>query len=73
MVNLLANKSVLVHPNWNENFRQEVDTSNVGIGAVVSQNHGVIEYGSRGLDHGERLHSATEKELLPAVFFCRKV
>ena len=58
----------LTIPKPNEKFTVAVDASDIGIGAVLSQPSGVIEYASRLLTNAERKYSTTEKECLAIVW-----
>jgi transposase InsO family protein len=62
----------LTIPNPNEKFTVSVDASDIGIGAVLSQPSGVIEYASRVLTTAERKYSTTEKECLAIVWALEK-
>ena len=48
----------------------EVDASKYGLGAVLFQNSGPIEYASRALSPTEQNYSLIEKEMLAVVFGC---
>lgn len=72
LCNSLCDLPVLVILNWQESFYLEVDASNVGIGAVIRQGHGVVEYGSKALTESDEKYSTTEKDIFSAVYFCDK-
>jgi hypothetical protein len=62
----------LVLPKPNEAFCVSVDASDIGIGAVLSQPSGIIEYASRVLTSAEKNYSTTEKECLAIVWALEK-
>lgn len=63
---------VLAHPNFSVPFILDTDASQVGLGAVLSQDiddtNKVISYASRTLSKSERKYWVTRKELLALVF-----
>ena len=59
-------------PKPHEKFTVAVDASNYGIGAVLTQPSGVIEYASRVLTSAEQKYSTTEKECLAIVWALEK-
>ena len=61
-------------PNWSQTFIIDIDASDFGIGAVLSQvdhegTEHVIAYGSRVLSKAESNYCVTCKELLAVVTF----
>ena len=68
----LTTAPILVAPNYDEPFIIETDASCVGIGAVISQSHGVIEYASRSLLPAEKRYFTTELEYLAVVWALQK-
>ncbi|WUR04938.1 endonuclease [Vairimorpha necatrix] len=65
----IKNMSTKLHtyPNFNEKFILECDPSNVGIGAVLYQEGGIIGYFSKKLNSTEQNYSIVEKELYEIV------
>jgi hypothetical protein len=55
--------AVLRFPDFKKKFILETDASNIGIGAVLYQEHGVIGYYSKKLNDTEKNYSIVEKEL----------
>jgi len=67
---------VLACPDFNENFVLQTDSSDLGLGAVLTQNiqgeERVIAFASRRLVAAEGNYSATEKECLAIIWAVRK-
>ena len=55
-----------------KNVKLSVDASKRGLGAVCLQDESPVAYASRSLSEVETRYAQTEKELLAAVFACRK-
>ena len=51
----LAASPILTYPDFSQPFVVETDTSDIELGAILSQQGHVIEYASR-VSHGEELH-----------------
>lgn len=70
--NALCSEDVLAYPDFKLPFILSVDASGVALGAVLSQLQDGVErpigYASRQLNAAERNYSATEKEMLAAVW-----
>ena len=64
----LISAPVLVSPKPGNPYVVSCDASAVGIGSVLKQEHGVIEFGSRALTKTERRYTATERECLAVVW-----
>jgi hypothetical protein len=68
---MLVTQPILQYPDFTKEFIQTTDTSNDGLGAVLSQgNVGrdlPIAYASRSLNKAEANYSTSEKELLAIV------
>ncbi|KAJ8013689.1 hypothetical protein DPEC_G00032400 [Dallia pectoralis] len=71
----LISSPVLSYPDPHNTFILDTDASNVGIGAVLSQEvdglEQVIAYASRALTKQERKYATTKKELLGMVTFTK--
>eukprot|EP00731_Ephydatia_muelleri_P014191 Em0007g1501a len=70
----LVSSPVLAYPNYSKCFVLDTDTSDVGIGAVLSQpsedgSERVIAYASRSLSRQEQRYCVTRRELLAVVEF----
>lgn len=65
---LLSQAPVLQYYNVNEPVVLESDSSDVGLGAVITQNGRPIAYASRTLTSAERNYAQIEKECLSLVF-----
>lgn len=63
---------VLQLPDVRSTFEVSTDASEVGLGAVLSQNGQVVEYASRILNAAERNYSTTDRELLAVVWAVEK-
>ena len=67
----LTEAPILAYPNAQQPFIVDTDASNVGIGAVLSQQPGdgerVVAYYSRALSRAERNYCVTRRELLAVV------
>ena len=72
----LATNHMLAYPDPNKPFTLYTDASDVGVGAVLAQEHDgvekVVQYLSRKLDNTERKYGATEKECLGVVWAIEK-
>ncbi len=68
----LTSKPIRVHPNFDKLFKLYTDTSDMGLGAVLTQDdeegkERVISYDARRLNSTERVYPITEKECLVVV------
>ncbi|GFY22874.1 retrovirus-related Pol polyprotein from transposon 297 [Trichonephila clavipes] len=68
----LKEAPVLQLPNIQEQFNLFTDTSGVGIGAVLNQNHRPIEFASRTMNKVERNYTVTERECLAVIWALHK-
>lgn len=61
---------MLVYPDFSKPFILATDATNVALGAVLAQQcaERPIAYASRQLNKAEQNYSATEKELLAAIW-----
>ncbi|KAG0430880.1 Retrovirus-related Pol polyprotein from transposon [Dictyocoela muelleri] len=60
----IKKKTLLVHPDINDEFILECDASNNTIGFALKQNGNPIGFFSKTLSKSERNYSITEKEML---------
>ena len=64
---------ILDYPTHDDHFVLTTDTSDMGLGAILSTLCGIaVEYVSRSLNSTERKYSTTEKECLAIVWAVRK-
>ncbi|KAM9982001.1 hypothetical protein ACTFIY_004301 [Dictyostelium cf. discoideum] len=64
---LQKDKRILVYPNSNKPFVLETDASDIGIGATLSQENGIISFYSRTIRDVEKNYSVAEKECLSVI------
>ncbi|KAM9985839.1 hypothetical protein ACTFIZ_002137 [Dictyostelium cf. discoideum] len=64
---LKNDKIILVYPDTKKPFKLETDASDIGVGATLSQDHGIISFYSRTIRDTEKNFSASEKECLSVV------
>lgn len=76
LVSVLADTAELQLPDLNREFVIQTDASDLGLGAVLLQEHGgvlrPVAFASRSLTPAEKNYSVTEKECLAIVFALRK-
>ena len=73
----LLDPPVLIYPDYKKKFKITTYSSNVGLGAILSQEDGegldrVIAYASRKLKPAEVNYSTTEQELLAIIYATEK-
>ena len=69
----LCASPVLKYPDFSKEFTLTTDASNVGLGAILSQEGHPCYYISRNLNAPEKNYSTTEKELLAIVWAMRRL
>ena len=69
----LCSSPVLRYPDYTKEFVLTTDASNVGLGAILSQNDHPCYYSSRTLSKPELNYSTTEKELLAIVWSVKRL
>jgi len=67
MKQLIATETLLVYPDFNEEFVIHTDASHKQLGAVISQNGKPIAFFSRKLNPAQTRYTTTERELLAIV------
>lgn len=77
IINCLLNPPILAFPDYSKRFKLTTDASNIGLGAVLSQNdengdEKVVAYASRTLQCAEKNYSTTEQELLAIMWAVEK-
>ncbi|KAG0435959.1 Transposon Tf2-6 polyprotein [Dictyocoela muelleri] len=72
----IKEKSTLIFPNYQKKFIIQCDASDLGIGAVLMQDEGIISHYSRKFKNSEKNYSIVEKELfaiLKSLFNFREI
>lgn len=69
----LCSAPVLRYPNFNDTFTLTTDASNVGLGAILSQQGHPVCYISRTLNEPELNFTTTEKETLAIVWSVKRL
>jgi hypothetical protein len=67
IIDEIETKTLLHHPDFEKPFDLFTDASNVGIGAVLTQNKKIIGYYSKKLTKSENNYSIVEKECFAAI------
>jgi len=71
----LVSNPILAYPDLNKPFTLYTDASDIGVGAILSQEQNgvekVVQYLSRKLDYTEKKYPPTEKECLAVVWAVR--
>ncbi|KAM9950909.1 hypothetical protein ACTFIT_000004 [Dictyostelium discoideum] len=62
IIERLKNNKIILKP-----FKLETDASDIGVGATLCQDHGIISFYSRTIRDTEKNYSASEKECLSVV------
>lgn len=68
----LSSAPILVLPDFNKSFTVETDTSGIGIGAVLSQDHHPVAYISKALGSKAQALSTYEKECMAIILAVSK-